>query len=105
MKWEHKYSQGGKGREIKYDHQENTYNSKWMDLPLPTLCALLTTWNLEIMLIFYEVLPVIDNHLLSRFGLQNHLKMLRGKIPIEIKGEKTNLAKTEEISSHNTNPQ
>lgn len=33
------------------------------------------------------ILPVTDNHPQSRFDLQNHLKLLRGKIPIEIKGE------------------
>ena len=34
---------------------------------------------------FNHVLPVIDNHPQSRFGLQNHLKLLIGKLPTRIK--------------------
>lgn len=30
--------------------------------------------------LFNRVLPVIDNHPQSRFGLQNHLKLLIGKL-------------------------
>lgn len=40
------------------------------------------------------VLPLIDNHPQSRFDLQNHLKLLRGKLPTRIK------RKTEQNSVH-----
>lgn len=39
--------------------------------------------------LFNRVLPVIDNHPQSRFGLQNHLKLLIGKLPTRIKRKNT----------------
>lgn len=38
------------------------------------------------------VLPVTDSHPQSRCGLQNHLTLLRGKIPTGIKGRRRNVS-------------
>lgn len=87
---------------IKYDFQENTA----ILMNQSAISYILCLENLrkfgDYTNFLKWVLPVNDNHPQSRFDLQNHLKLLRGKIPMGIRGKKI-LDKVEDFSPHDTN--